>query len=70
MSVKEFTFQKFADLKPTTLPKMNFFKVVFQRYSLLHYFSSMNTFFKEHFWMATYGLLPYSCAQYEQKKEY
>ena len=30
----------------------------------------MNTFFKEHIWMAASGLLPYSFVQYEQKEEY
>ena len=35
----EFTFQKFADLKPSTLPKMSSFKVVFQGFPLLYCFS-------------------------------
>ena len=30
----------------------------------------MNTFFKEHIWMAASGLLFYFFAQYEQKEEY
>ena len=30
----------------------------------------MNTFFKEHIWMAASGILSYSFAQYEQKEEY
>ena len=37
--MKEFTFGKFADLKPATLTKMSSFKVLFQGFSLLYYFS-------------------------------
>ena len=45
--MKEFTFRKFADLKPTTLRKMSSFKVFFKDFPYLLFFS-MNTFLKEH----------------------
>ena len=47
--MKEFTFRKFADLKPTTLPKMSSFKVAFQGFSLLYYFSLWTRFLKNTF---------------------
>ena len=43
ISVKKFTFRKFAGLEPTIFPKNNFFAVVFQGFSLLLVFSR-NTF--------------------------
>ena len=39
ISVKEFMFQKFADLQPTTLPKMSSFKVFFSGIFPIFYFS-------------------------------
>ena len=39
ISVKEFTFRKYVDLQPTTLPKTSSFEVVFQGFFLLFYFS-------------------------------
>ena len=48
MSVKEFTFQKFADLKPTALPKMSPFKVVVSRIFPTLLFFHMNAYFKGH----------------------
>ena len=49
---------------------MSSFKIVFQGFSLLYFFFSMNTFFKGNIWMAASELLSYSFAQYEQKEEY
>ena len=62
----EFTF---ADLQPTTLPKMNFLKVVFFKDCPFLFFS-VNIYFKEHIWMAASGPLFYLFVQYEQKEEY
>ena len=39
ISVKEFSFRKFVDRQPTALPKTSSFKVFFQGFSLLFYFS-------------------------------
>ena len=38
ISVKEFTFRKFAGLQPTILLKNNFFTDFFQGFSLLYFF--------------------------------
>ena len=47
ISVKEFTFRKFVDLQPTTLPKTSSFKVFFKGFSYFLFFPR-NTYFKEH----------------------
>ena len=66
ISLMEFTF---ADLQPTTLPKMSSFKVVFLRNLPTFLFFSVSIYLKEHIKMVASRLLFYLFVQYEWKEE-
>ena len=63
-------FSKICKSKAYSFTKNELLQSFFSRIFPTLLFFSMNTFFKEHIWMAASGLLSYSFAQYEQKEEY
>ena len=67
---EEVYFSKICKPKACNFTKNELLQSCFPRIFPTLSFFFMNTFFKEHIWMAASGLLFYFFAQYEQKEEY